>query len=87
MTRNNVIIGLSLALVVVEASEKGGTLAAGTRALDLNKRVIALEFSETPRGNTKLIQLGATPARNRAELRSRLAQLVEDPHGNQLSMI
>ena len=45
MTRNNVIIGLSLALIVVEASEKGGTLAAGTKALQLNKPVLALEFT------------------------------------------
>jgi DNA processing protein len=87
MTRNAVIIGLSLALVVVEASEKGGTLAAGTTALDLNRRVITLDFAQTPPGNSVLLRRGAVRARNRAELSGRLAQVVSNPGGNQLLMI
>ena len=87
MTRNNVIIGLSLALIVVEAGEKGGTLAAGTRALELNRRVIALEFAQIPRGNAVLLQRGAIAARNRSELSARLAEVASEPGGNQLSMI
>jgi DNA processing protein len=87
MTRNNVIIGLSLALVVVEASEKGGTLAAGTTALDLNRRVITLEFMETPPGNTVLLRRGAVPVRNRSQLSDRLAEVVSNPGGNQLLII
>lgn len=87
MTRNNVIIGLSLALVVVEASEKGGTLAAGTKALQLNKPVLALEFAENPRGNAELIRHGAISVGNRSELRTRLAQVAENPQGNQLSIV
>jgi DNA processing protein len=84
MTRNAVIIGLSLALVVIEASEKGGTLAAGTTALDLNRRVIALEFAQTPPGNSVLLRRGAVSASNRAELSDCLAQVVSNPGGNQL---
>lgn len=87
MTRNNVIIGLSLALIVIEASEKGGTLAAGARALKLNRRVLALEFTENPRGNAELIRRGAISVPNRAELRLRLAQVTEDSQGSQLSMM
>jgi DNA processing protein len=87
MARNSVIIGLSLALVVVEASDKGGTLAAGTKALQLNKPVLALEFATNPRGNTELIRHGAISVRNRAELRARLTQMLENPQGNQLSII
>jgi DNA processing protein len=87
MARNNVIIGLSLALVVVEASEKGGTLAAGTRALQLNKPVFALEFAMNPHGNEELMRQGAISIRNRAELRARLADVVKNPQGSQLSMI
>jgi DNA processing protein len=87
MARNNVVIGLSLALVVVEASDKGGTLAAGTKALQLNKPVLALEFAMNPRGNAELIRHGAISVRNRAELRTRLMQVTQNPHGNQLSMI
>jgi DNA processing protein len=87
MTRNSVIIGLSLGLVVVEASEKGGTLAAGTKALELNRRVITLEFAQTPPGNAVLLRRGAVRARNRTELLSRLQQVVSKPGGNQLLMI
>ena len=87
MARNNVIIGLSLALVVVEASEKGGTLSAGTKALQLNKPVLALEFAINPPGNAELIRRGAISIRDRAELRARLTELVKNPQGNQFSMI
>jgi DNA processing protein len=87
MARNNVIIGLSLALVVVEASDKGGTLAAGTKAIRLNKPVFALEFATNPRGNAELIRHGAISIRNRAELRTRLAEVIKNPQGSQLSMI
>jgi DNA processing protein len=87
MARNTVIIGLSLALVVVEAGDKGGTLAAGTKALQLNKPVLVLEFTPNPRGNAELIQRGAISVRNRIELRSRLIQVTENPQGNQLSLV
>jgi DNA processing protein len=87
MARNNVIIGLSLALVVVEASEKGGTLSAGTKALQLNKPVLALQFPMNPLGNAELIRHGAISIRNRAELSAQLVELVKNPQGNQLSMI
>jgi DNA processing protein len=84
MARNNVIIGLSLALVVVEANDKGGTFAAGTKALQLNKPVLALEFALNPRGNAELIRHGAISVRNRAELHTRLSQVSQNPYGNQL---
>jgi DNA processing protein len=75
MARNTVIIGLGLALVVVEAGEKGGTFAAGKRALELNRRVIALEFTKTPRGNSILLDRGAVAVRNKLELSSSLNEL------------
>lgn len=82
MTRNNVIIGLSLALVVVEAGETGGTLAAGKRALELGRRVIALEFARTPRGSSILVERGAVAARDKIELGSFLHEIqyvVDEP--------
>lgn len=87
MTRNALIVGLSLALVVVEASERGGSLAAGTTALDLNRRVITLEFAQTPPGNSLLLRRGAVRARNRTELSDRLAHVIHSPGGNQLLII
>jgi DNA processing protein len=76
MTRNSVIIGLSMALLVVEAGESGGTLAAGKRALELNRRVLALEFAAIPGGNRILLQQGAIPVTSKSELRSYLHELV-----------
>lgn len=87
MARNAVIIGLSLALVVVEAGEKGGTLAAGTKALGLNKRVIALEFAEIPRGNVALLKQGAISAKSAPDLSNRIAALRKDQAGNQLKLV
>lgn len=87
MARNSVIIGLSSAVVVVEAGEKGGTLAAGTKALQLNKPVLTLEFATNPPGNAELIKRGAISVKKRAELRTRLAQLTDDPQGNQLAIM
>ncbi|MBV9208559.1 MAG: DNA-processing protein DprA [Actinobacteria bacterium] len=85
MARNGVIIGLSLALVVVEAGEKGGTRAAGTKALQQNKPVLTLEFTENPPGNAELIRLGAISAKSRMEFRTQLVQVTKDPQGSQLS--
>jgi DNA processing protein len=75
MTRNSVIIGLSLTLVVVEAGERGGTLSAGQRALDLDRRVIALQFSDMTPGNAMLVESGAIAVSDPAELSSFLHEL------------
>ncbi|MGO8869858.1 MAG: DNA-processing protein DprA [Acidimicrobiales bacterium] len=70
MTRNGVIAGLSKALVVIEAGERGGTLDAGLRAIELGRPVIALQFESmaTPPGNQLLFDRGAVPVRTRKEL-------------------
>jgi len=82
MARNSVILGLGMALIVVEAGEKGGTLNAGMRALEANRPVVVLEFSEVPRGNALLLRRGAIPARSRSELSGKLKALVEQPDGS-----
>jgi len=53
MSRNAIIFGLGQALVVIEAGERGGTLAAGHGALKIGKPVFVLDFaSETPAGTS-----------------------------------
>lgn len=74
MARNSVISGLSQALVVVEAGETGGTLAAGMHALDRGQPVMALELFGAPPGNRLLQDRGATPIRSRDELESCIAE-------------
>jgi len=88
MTRNDVIIGLSLGLVVIEAGETGGTLAAGLRALDERRPVLTLEFREDmPPGNKILLDRGAVPVRSRSQLRERLQQLLAGNHPGQSTLV
>jgi DNA processing protein len=88
MSRNTVILGMSLALVVVEARDKGGTFAAGETALNYNRRVVALEFSTgQPRGNAVLLSRGAVPIRSRSELVREFSSLATNSEGRQLSIL
>lgn len=60
MRRNRTIIGLSRALVVMEAGEKGGTLAAGEEALRVGTPLHVFQYGETPHapGNAILLRKG-----------------------------
>ena len=77
MTRNAVIVGLGLGLVVVETGERGGTLAAGQHALKATQPVLVLDFgTETPPGNKLLLQQGGMPVRDRDDLKRALVELL-----------
>lgn len=70
MARNKVIMGLSCAMIVVEAGEKGGTRAAGEEALKLRVPLFAVDygFDETVApGNRALIARGAKPLKKSRE--------------------
>lgn len=75
MARNAVISGLSRALVVVEAGDTGGTLAAGLHALERGQPVIVLQLEGEPVGNRILMDKGAIPVHSRQELAARLVDL------------
>lgn len=80
MTRNGLIVTLGEALVVIEAGERGGTLAAGHQALKLGLPVLALEYADGPRpGNAQLINDGAQAIATPGRLRSTLAELDARP--------
>jgi DNA processing protein len=76
MARNSVIIGLSAALIVIEAGEQGGTLAAGSRALEVGRRVWSMQSGAVSAGNRLLLERGAVPVRTSAEFADRVAELV-----------
>jgi DNA processing protein len=64
-----------MALIVVEAGDRGGTLAAGKKALELQRRVLALEFGVTPIGNKILLNEGAISVTSRDELATFMNEL------------
>lgn len=91
MTRNKVIYGLGLALVVIEAGDSGGTLAAGEGALANGRPVLVLDFDgSTPPGNRILLQRGGIPVPNRRKLHDVLRDLprtLDEPNAKQLDLL
>jgi DNA processing protein len=87
MTRNGLISALGDALLVIEAGEGGGTLDAGTRALQAGQQVFTLQFSEsaTPVGNRRLLEQGARALSGRRALAKQLSDLhARPPARNQM---
>jgi DNA processing protein len=82
MQRNRVIMGLSCAMIVIEAGEKGGTRAAGEDALKLRVPLFAVDYgydeSVAP-GNRVLIERGAKRLKRTRETgEPNLSTLIED---------
>ncbi len=80
MTRNQLIIALSRAMVVIEAQEKGGTVEAGKSALKLETPLFVAEYEDMQRtpGNSLLLQLGANKLnRTRTEGRAKMDLLFD----------
>lgn len=62
--RNRIMAGLSRATLLIEASEKSGTLITARLASDYNRDVLVVPgsiFSEASRGTHQFLKLGATP--------------------------
>ena len=80
MNRNNTIIGLSDAMVVVEAGLTGGSLDAGLRSLEDKKPLFVPVYSDYPEsalGNRMLLEKGAKGiGRNRQSNRANVMALL-----------
>lgn len=80
MNRNNTIIGLSDAMVVVEAGSTGGSLDAGLRSLADHKPLFVPEYSVYPEsaiGNCLLLEKGAVGIRrSRLNNRANITELL-----------
>lgn len=64
MERNKTIIGLSDAMIVIEAGPKGGTIEAGKTTLEMGRSLFApvyYDMPETAAGNQYLLSRGAMP--------------------------
>ncbi len=85
MARNRVICGLGSKLVVVEASKKGGSIAAGREALKQSKPLLVLTYGEeTPAGNLMLISEGGRAVGTAEELRRELGVINAEPEQGRL---
>ncbi|MBM7784428.1 DNA-processing protein DprA [Tenggerimyces flavus] len=89
MIRNDTIVGLSRAMVVVEARERGGTFNAGLRGLALGRDVFALDLGVggDSLGSALLTQRGAKVIGSRSELAAVLTSLSTPATSAQLRLI
>ncbi len=84
MSRNQVIIALSGAMVVIEAGEKGGTISAGLDTLKLNIPLYVAEYkdmNEIAVGNRTLISKGGKSLRRSATTgKANMSNVFKDVH-------
>jgi DNA processing protein len=81
MRRNRTICGLSRALVLIEAREKGGSFEAGKTALELGMPLFAAVYEGMPEsaaGNRDLLKAGARALlKSRSSGRANIAPIIE----------
>jgi len=81
MQRNSTIIGLSELMILIEAGDKGGSLDAGMKTLQLRKHLFAPLYENMPEnaiGNQILLDKGALPLKRKATtLKANLDQLLD----------
>lgn len=78
--RNRIMVGMSSAVLIIEAEEKSGTLITARLALDYNRDVLAVPgsiYSANSWGPHNLIKDGATPITNQEDLRNALGFTTE----------
>lgn len=81
MERNKLIVGLSVALFVVEAKETGGTIDAAMQCVRQKKKLWAISYSaDLPgrEGNRLLLQDAAIPLKRLGDLRKALEMAMSD---------
>ena len=94
MERNHSIIALSRAMIVIEAGEKGGTLAAGLASLKVKCPLFVVDYcsQDNAPGNVMLLKRGGRLLRksiktNRASLTTIFACLRGEKVNEQLSLL
>jgi DNA processing protein len=84
MQRNHTIVGLSRAMILIEARATGGSIAAGRVALDVGVPLFTPEYAGMPEeatGNRELLRVGARSLlRNGRTGRANLDVVIEAAH-------
>lgn len=78
MDRNQTLVGLSKALLVFEAKEKGGTMNAGQEALKRKTPLYVADYKDMPAeacGNQILLERGGTPFRGGSTIQNIFADV------------
>jgi DNA processing protein len=89
MARNKLIVGLSRGLFVIEARERGGTIAAADESRRQRKPVYVVHYrQELPgrEGNKELLRSRAVPVRTLRDLRSALDTVLGSEPPEQLDL-
>lgn len=82
MQRNKLIVGLSSGLFVIEARERGGTIAAAYEAIAQKKRLWAVAFAEATTGragNRVLLAGKAMPLEHLDDFKAALDEAMKEP--------
>lgn len=81
LQRNRIMAGVSHATLIIEASEKSGTMVTARLATEYNRDVLIVPgsiFSKASRGNNKYLQHGATPINSSEDILDAL-DILEQP--------
>lgn len=82
MERNKLIVGLSSALFVIEARERGGTIDAAHECVRQRKKLYAMAYptaTAADAGNRRLLAGAAIPLRHTRDLERALSEAMSDP--------
>ena len=85
MRRNQTIIGLSDAMLVIEAGETGGSLDAGMRTINYGKSLFVPLYGEFPKsalGNNELLRMGANKLMRRRDNHTNIDMVLECINGD-----
>ncbi len=80
--RNRIMAGLSKATLLIEASERSGTLITARLAADYNREVLVVPgniFSQNSFGTHQFLKLGATPVTSAADIADALGLVRRTP--------